>query len=296
MLTRLRIRNFKRFQDVDIELGDVVVSRANNAGRRRRCRRWALWELWRARWSEKRLNGCEGQGNGGGGGQEPHRCGDQPAGSPGTAHPRDLASVARTCTCARSGAGRSEEKTLNIRIRDPGRGVTDGEAWATGIEFDYANAESIYCRAMGAAPDADGETGGDPCMPMRARCGWRSCRRCSGLAAHEDVAWKRGSVQVRLGEGRTADVLRNLCHQLATETPGGWMLLVKRMKDLFGVTIEAPEYIVERASWSVSYRRRAGSTSTCRRPGAACSRPWLLLAYILNNPGSVLLLDDGRPP
>ena len=38
----------------------------------------------------------------------------------------------------------------------------------------------------------------------------------SGLAANE-TRLDPGAIQVRLGEGRTADVLRNLCWQLSSD-------------------------------------------------------------------------------
>jgi len=41
MLTRLRIRNFKTLQDVDIPLGqNVVLIGPNNSGRPPPCKRW----------------------------------------------------------------------------------------------------------------------------------------------------------------------------------------------------------------------------------------------------------------
>ena len=55
MLERLTIRNFKRFHDVQIELGDVVVFIGpNNAGKTSALQALALWELGVRRWMERR--------------------------------------------------------------------------------------------------------------------------------------------------------------------------------------------------------------------------------------------------
>src|SRR5690349_6655236 len=55
MLTRLRIKNFKRFRDADIELGQAVVFIGqNNSGKTTALQAMALWDVGRRRWNEKR--------------------------------------------------------------------------------------------------------------------------------------------------------------------------------------------------------------------------------------------------
>ena len=55
MLQRLRIRNFKRFKEATIELGDVVVFIGpNDAGKTSALQALALWELGVRRWAERR--------------------------------------------------------------------------------------------------------------------------------------------------------------------------------------------------------------------------------------------------
>ena len=55
MLTRLRIKNFKKFKDVDIELGQaVVLIGSNNSGKTAALQALALWDIGRRRWTEKR--------------------------------------------------------------------------------------------------------------------------------------------------------------------------------------------------------------------------------------------------
>jgi recombinational DNA repair ATPase RecF len=56
MLTRLRIRNFKQFDDVDIELAKaVVLIGPNNSGKTTALQALALWEIGLRRWNEKRM-------------------------------------------------------------------------------------------------------------------------------------------------------------------------------------------------------------------------------------------------
>ena len=55
MLTELRIRNFKRFKDVRIELGNpVVFIGPNNSGKTAALQALALWDIGIKRWIEKR--------------------------------------------------------------------------------------------------------------------------------------------------------------------------------------------------------------------------------------------------
>lgn len=58
MLTKLTIRNFKLFDEVELELGDrVVLVGPNNAGKTSALQALALWNLGAKRWSENR-DGC----------------------------------------------------------------------------------------------------------------------------------------------------------------------------------------------------------------------------------------------
>jgi AAA15 family ATPase/GTPase len=58
MLTRLTIRNFKLFNEVDLELGDrVILVGPNNAGKTSALQALALFDAGVKRWSEKRGSG-----------------------------------------------------------------------------------------------------------------------------------------------------------------------------------------------------------------------------------------------
>jgi ABC-type microcin C transport system duplicated ATPase subunit YejF len=55
VLTSLRIKNFKRLEDVDIELGKTVVFVGpNNSGKTTTLQALALWEISLRKWVEKR--------------------------------------------------------------------------------------------------------------------------------------------------------------------------------------------------------------------------------------------------
>ena len=112
----------------------------------------------------------------------------------------------------------------------------------------------------------------------------------SGLAANE-IRLDRGAVNVRIGEGRTAEVLRNLCLGVHEKQPSRWEELVDRMQRLFGAELGVPQYIVERGEIAMSYRER-DIEFDLSSSGRGLQQTLLLLAYMYANPGAVLLLDE----
>ncbi len=139
MLTKLRIRNFKLFEDVEIELGErVVFVGPNNSGKTSALQALALWNAGVRRWVEKR-----GSGN-----IPKERAGV-------TLNRRDLIALPvptanllwRDLHVREGYREEGKTKTRNIFVEIDVDGVDAGQAWTTGLEFDYANEESFYCRS-----------------------------------------------------------------------------------------------------------------------------------------------------
>jgi ABC-type branched-subunit amino acid transport system ATPase component len=279
MLTKLIVRNFKRFEEVDIELGSpVVFIGPNNSGKTSAMQALALWNIGLKRWNEKR------------GGK------DASAKRPGvTINRRDLIAVpvpdanllwrALHVRDVRKIAGRQE--TSNIRIEIVVDGVTAGRRWSCGLEFDYANEESFYCRPLRLSEN------GNERMPIPVEAGTVQIAflpPMSGLASNE-TRLDPGAVNVRIGEGRTAEVLRNLCHAIHEESAEDWERLADQIRDLFGCELDPPRYVPERGEIAMTYRE-AGVALDLSASGRGLQQTLLLLAYLNANPGAVLLLDE----
>ena len=180
------------------------------------------------------------------------------------------------------------QQTENVRIDIVVEGVDEGRAWTCGLEFDYANEESFYCRPLRL------EEGKQPIrMPVPREAA--SVRIAllppmSGLTATE-TRLDQGAVNVRIGEGRTAEILRNLCYHILERDPEGWESMTKRIESLFAVELDEPRYIVERGEIAMAYRER-GSTLDLSSSGRGLQQTLLILAYMHANPGAVLLLDE----
>ena len=166
--------------------------------------------------------------------------------------------------------------------------VVNGVDWTCGMEFVYANPESFYCRPL------LGENGKRiPVPPAAGTVRIAYLPPMSGLAANE-TRLDPGAIDVRLGEGRTAEVLRNLCYSIFVSEDGGakWQQLVERIESLFGSRLEEPRYIAERGEITLSYRSRDNVRLDLSASGRGEQQTLLLLAHMTANPGSVLLLDE----
>lgn len=281
MLTNLVIRNFKRFDHVEIELGDpVLFIGPNNSGKTSAMQALALWNAGLKRWNARR-----------GGSTGPEK-------RPGvTVNRRDLVAIPAPAANllwrdlhtrnVRRVDGRPH--TDNIRIEISVDGVDGDRAWSCGLEFDYANEESFYCRPLrlteGRTPERM------PVPPEAGRVEVAFLPPMSGLAATE-TRLDPGSINVRIGEGRTAEVLRNLCFRVCRERPEQWELLVEQVEDLFGARLEEPRYVDERGEITMSYREN-GASLDLSSSGRGLQQTLLILSYMYAaDPGTVLLLDE----
>lgn len=283
MLTKLIIRNFKRFDHVEIELGNpVVFIGPNDSGKTTALQALALWDIGLRRWLEKRAGKVA------------------PEKRPGvTINRRDLIAVPvpdanllwRDLHVRDVQRINGQQHTQNVRVDVIVEGVTQDKPWTCGFEFDYANEESFYCRPLRSASEGSQERMPVPEEVSDVRIAFLP--PMSGLAANEtrlDV----GAINVRLGEGRTAEVLRNLCYMIANSKVGEpkWEQVRKRVKDLFGITLNNPLYISERGEIAMTYTTPSDVKLDLSSAGRGLQQTLLLLAHLTVNPNSVLLLDE----
>lgn len=110
------------------------------------------------------------------------------------------------------------------------------------------------------------------------------------LAANEDRL-DPGAINIRIGEGRTAEVLRNLCYRIYDKQKELWLKLIEQIRCLFGAELNEPKYVTERGEIVMSYSER-GTQLDLSSSGRGLQQTLLLLAYMYAHPGSVLLLDE----
>jgi energy-coupling factor transporter ATP-binding protein EcfA2 len=287
MLTNIHIRNFKRLRDVEIELGkSVVLIGPNNSGKTAALQALALWEIGLRQWTSKRGSKAS------------------PTKKPGVAiNRKDLISIPvpkakllwKDLHVREGDDSSGEHRTKNIRIDVVVAGTTDGSEWVCGFEFDYSNEESLICRPIREVgfenkPVRSAKFTEVPEGAARVRIAYLP--PMSGLAA-EEPKWEPGRVNVLVGEGQTAQVLRNLCYQIyEQQEKEGWKALSERVRELFGVELKPPRFLRERGEITMEYEEPNGVRLDLSCSGRGLQQTLLLLAHLYANPSTVLLLDE----
>ena len=282
MLTKLICRNFKNFGTVEIELGNpVVFIGPNNSGKTTALQALALWEIGLKRWNENR----KGKTN--------------PEKRPGVViNRRDLIAVPvpsarllwRDLQVRDVKKVEGKQRTQNVRIDIIVEGVTDGKGWQCGFEFDYANQESFYCRPLRTLEENGKVSARMPVPDEAENFSITFLPAMSGLTPNE-TRLDQGAINVRIGEGRTAEILRNLCYQISLDERK-WEALCEQISNLFGVQLDKPDYVSGRGEITMSYREESNIRLDISSSGRGLQQTLLLLAYVTANPGSVLLLDE----
>ncbi len=280
MLTKLTVINFKKFGKDEIELGNpVVFIGPNNSGKTSALQSLALWDIGLKRWNEE------------------YKDRTAPAKRSGvTINRRDLVAIPvpdanllwRDLHVRDVQRVNGKPDTNNIRIDILVEGITEDKPWKCGLEFDYANSESFYCRPLRLTEDKNPLR--MPIPDEAAKVQMAFLPPMSGLAANE-IRLDPGTINVRVGEGRTAEVLRNLCYKINSEKPAYWNKLVSHIESLFDAQLKPPEYIRERGEITMRYEEKE-VLFDLSSSGRGLQQTLLLLSYMYANAGAVLLLDE----
>ncbi len=263
MLTKLTIRNFKQLKDNEIELGDnVVFIGPNNSGKTSALQALSMWYIGLQTWSEKRR-----------GRNIPHN-------RPGVAISREALYAVPVLDTDALWFNRRASRT-GSKIEIEVEGIEAEQIWSCGLEFRYANEESLYCEPL--------HRSSVPAEAYEVKVAFLPAM--SGIVLREQLL-QFGAVNVLVGEGQTAQALRNLCYYLATNKPDEWLKVKDRMKKLFAVNIDDPVYVPVRGEVRMGYRTRADIQLDISAAGRGQLQTLLLLVYLYANPGTVLLLDE----
>ncbi len=280
MLTRFRIERFKAFVVAELDLGtQVVFIGPNNCGKTSALQALALWEV-----GVRALNAVRS-------GQDHAVINRRSL----LAAPVPQASLLWRDMVTEATTENQEPVTIQLTAH----GVHEGTEWFCGLAFTFANEESFACRLISSSErqesrDERTETAADAplLLPTGAtRTNLSFLPPMSGLAT-EEILLQRGGINTRTGEGRTAEVLRSLCHLVWSENRDAWHEVVERIKELFAVSLEDPLRDAASDKVTLAYRDRRGIRLDLSSAGRGLQQTLLLLTHLAANPGTVLLLDE----
>ncbi|MDR1479508.1 MAG: AAA family ATPase [Planctomycetaceae bacterium] len=288
MLTKLIINKFKGLTDCEIDLGhNVVFVGPNNSGKTTALQALSLWETGLHFWMSKRLSESKTIKKSG-----------------VAISRRDLIAVPVSNTRylwqnqnVRVSGGTnkvSRQKTENVHITVTVEGNFDRTSWACGLEFDYANPETFYCR-----PTKDQNNLlwnlSESRRELLDRLRVVFLPPMSGLAPVERKL-ERGSIDVLIGEGQTAQVLRNLCNNLYQDNREQWNLLRSQLCGLFGIVLHEPLYDSARGEITLFYNDfqapHKNEQLEISSAGRGLQQVLLILTFLYLHPGSIILLDE----
>ena len=286
MLTQITIRNFKLFEEVVIPLGNgFVFIGPNNSGKTSALQALTLWHVGLRAWAKKYAK----------------RGGNKiPTKRPGVTVnrldliPLPVSEMDLIWFDRKVRLGSNE----NIRIDLIVEGISQGNEWKCGLEFDYASAEAFFCRPLRIE---DGKNPSRMEVPREAiDMKLAFLPPMSGLAADEALI-QEGRISVLIGQGQTAEVLRNLCYRVflqkddeGKDDKKNWQSLVGHIKNLFGVTLNDPYFLSHRGTVTVDYDDLTRDvTLDLTSSGRGMQQTLLLLAHLYDNPANtVFLLDE----
>ena len=153
------------------------------------------------------------------------------------------------------------------------------------MQFRCFGDETVYC-----TPD-DATLNNPEFIEAAARLNVRLLYPMSGIETEEPII-QPGRIDVLLGQGQTAQVLRNLCLIVFRDDSAAWSQIKKLMNRLFSVELDDPTE-TGRGAIDLYYRQ-----SGVRKPvdialaGRGFQQMLLILAYLHSHPRSVILIDE----
>jgi predicted ATPase len=271
VITKIRIRNFKQFEDSgDIELGQTVVFVGpNNSGKTTVLQALTLWYAGIREWNTY---------------VDSHISPSAPNMEPPdettinryhlTAIPVSNVALLWRNMQVRNGA----PLELEIAVS----GITRNQTWEHNLKFVYANEESLTCE-LGDKQD--------PLFEPTQRIVY--VPSIAGLLQDEPL-WQPGRINVLVGQGQTGQILRNVCYHLfeTNGKNGNWEKLTAHIKTLFQVELLPPEYNPANDQFRFRYQTPDGLRLDLTSSGRGMHQVMLLLAYMYSNANAVLLIDE----
>ena len=281
MITRVTINNFRKLKNISFSLAQsVVIVGPNNAGKSTIFQAMCLWEIGVKKYVEGIQTGVPGK-------ETSVIINRKDLINTPVVDVKQLWNDGNVANI--NSPGDEGNVTLAIELE----GEMEGEAWRCNAAFGFANNESLTCTV----------TGNIEVIERMYNVGkgvhFGFLQPMSGISNSEDKL-TAGSIDRKLGEGRTAEVLRNICYNILhpetldiaeSNRENNWNRLCTGINALFGAKLQKPEFIRVTGIIQLSYIEN-GISYDISSAGRGFQQSLLLLAFMYANPNTILLLDE----
>ncbi len=164
--------------------------------------------------------------------------------------------------------------------------VFEGRVEALSMRFRNQGDELVYC-----TPADVGIANNLELMSYAAQISVELLYPMSGLEVEEPTL-QPGRIDVLLGQGQTAQVLRNLCLMVFKQSSQDWARIQELMKRLFHVELHHPRE-TSRGSIELQYQQaHVKEPLDVSSSGRGFQQMLLIFAYLYSHKGSVLMVDE----
>ncbi len=280
MITRITISNFKKLNEISFPISQsVVIIGPNNSGKSTVFQALCLWEIGVTSYitakKTKNLNKNNAV----------------------TLNRQSLLTSpianARFLWRDQKFAFGEKGKKVDVKLKVTIDGETEGVKWTCKTEFTYYNEESFSCKVLSGLDEMTA------LYEANQGIHFGFLQPMSGITSLEDKL-PHGAIDRRLGEGKTAEVLRNICYEVLypekvelenKDSEQRWRRLTQALKRMFGSELQKPVYLKVNGTIQLEYIER-GIRYDISSGGRGFQQTLLLLAYMFSNPNTILLLDE----
>jgi len=269
----VEIEKFKSFDDkIRIELGHpAVLIGPNNAGKTSVIQALALWSRGIKAWYDKKGQPKQKEG------RERISAGinrlnlfELPV--------SDTRQLWKDTRVTKNNAAIGFNITVGVNI--------GGEVFPCELIFTRRNAETIYCRPAPEIVD------NDRVLEYASKLKFNLLYPMSGIEAQETLL-PEGRINVLMGQGQTAQVLRNLAYMITENNISDWHEVQRLLKQLFMVELKTPVFNEVNGSIELSYREgNLERDLDISMSGRGLQQMLLILTYLYAHKKSVLLIDE----
>jgi predicted ATPase len=161
-----------------------------------------------------------------------------------------------------------------------------GEIKACKLSFTRRDSETIYCR-----PDAS-IVEDDQLLEHASKLNFNLLYPMSGIDAQE-ILLQEGRINVLMGQGQTAQVLRNLAYMITEKSETDWTKIQTFIKQLFMIELNSPVFNDLSGTLELSYREAGiDKDLDISMSGRGLQQMLLILVYLFSHKRSILLVDE----